>query len=269
VNISADDVSISGFTIQPNLGQPSGILVSKKYTYPDYWNIEIIQNVAIFNNVITKTGYPGIFGMRLNHGTISGNDIENIDGGGIVLFISSDNTITNNVIADCSDRGVVIDGLWGPYRLMNYRNPVPENNIISQNTIRSNRWGIELNSGPVNTKISENNITDNHEIGLQIYDAYNTEITRNNFIDNYKNAYFATAMPLRYPRFMKNSWDNNYWGEPKSIVERIDGALWFLLIPRIPIGISFPNFSLTQFELPWITFDKHPAQEPYDIPLGM
>jgi len=267
VNISADDVSISGFTIQPSLGQPAGIIVSKNYTHPDYWNIEIIQNVTIFNNIITKTGYPGIFGMRLNHGIIYGNYIENIHGGGIILYISSDNTITNNVIADCSDRGIVIDGLWGPFRLLNYLNPVPENNIISQNTIRSNRWGIELNSGPVNTKISDNNITENQEIGLQIYDAYNTQITQNNFIKNYKNAYFATSMPLRYPRFLKNTWDNNYWGEPKNIVERIDGALWFLLIPRIPIGISFPNFDLTQFELPWIAFDRHPAQEPYDIPL--
>jgi parallel beta-helix repeat protein len=267
VNISADDVSISGFTIQPNEGQPTGILVTKKYIYPDYWNMEIIQNVTIFNNIITKTGHPGIFGMRLNHGNIYGNDIKNIHGGGIILFISSNNTISNNVISACSDRGIVIDGLWGPYRLQNYLNPVPENNVISQNTIRWNRWGIELNSGPVNTNISDNNITENYETGIQIYDAYNTKITQNNFINNEKNAYFATAMPLRYPRFLKNTWDNNYWDEPKSIFVRIDGALWFLLIPRIPIGISFPNFDLTQWELPWIVFDKHPAQEPYDIPL--
>jgi parallel beta-helix repeat protein len=117
----------------------------------------------------------------------------------------------------------------------------------------------------MNTEISHNNITDNYEIGIQVIDASNTVVTQNNFLDNFKNAYFAVAMPIRYPRFLKNTWDSNYWGEPKSIVVRIDGSLWFLLIPRIPIDISFPNFSLTQWEVPWIAFDKHPAQEPYDF----
>jgi parallel beta-helix repeat protein len=266
VNISADDVSISGFTIQPNMGQPEGIVVSKNYTYPDYWNIVILQNISVYNNIIKNTGY-GIFGIRLKYGTIYGNTIENCKGSGILLFISTNTTITNNIVSDCSYRGIEIDGLWSQYRIMNYRNPVPENNTISHNTVRSNRWGIELNSGPVNTKISDNNITDSHETGVQIVDASKTEITRNNFIDNSENAYFMAVMVIRYPRFMLNSWDNNYWGEPKKTPVRINGDFYFIPFPRIPIDISFGNFSLNQYELPWIAFDWHPAQEPYDISL--
>lgn len=222
VNISANDVSVSGFTIQPTEGQPAGIVVGKNYTYPDYWNIAILQNVTIFDNTIKNTGWAGIFGIRLKNGNISENDVENCNGDGILLYISSSTTITNNIVSNCSSRGINIDGLWGPYRLMNYRNPVPENNIISQNTISSNRWGIELNSGPMNTKISDNNIIGNHEIGIQIIDASKTEITRNNLINNSKNAYFMAIMILRYPRLVLNSWDGNYWGESTKALMRID-----------------------------------------------
>jgi parallel beta-helix repeat protein len=265
VNISADDISISGFTIQPNTGDPAGIIVCKNYTSPDHWNIGIVKNVNIFNNIIKNTGWPGLFGIRLNDGNIYGNTIDDCSSG-ILLYISSNTTITNNVISDCSGHGIDIDGLWDPYRIMNYRNPVPKNNIISHNTILSNRWGIELNSGPVNTKISDNNITGNHEIGIQIFQASKTEITRNNFIDNSENAYFDVVCVIRYPKFRQNSWNNNYWGEPKKTPVRINGDFYFLPFPRIPIDIVFQRFSLTQYKLSWIAFDWHPAQEPYDIP---
>ena len=271
VNISSGDVSISGFTIQPNMGEPAGIVVSKDYTYPDYWNIVILQNVSISNNIIKNTAY-GIFGIRLKYGNISNNIIEDCTGSGINLFISSNTTITKNFISHCSYRGIEIDGLWEPYRLMNYRNPVPENIIISQNTIQSNRWGIQLNGGAVNTIITQNNINDNHGmfpghdgIGIYIYQASKTQITNNNLIDNSQNAYFTAVLIIRYPQFVLNTWDGNYWGKPSNIV-RINGTFWLMPFPRLPVGISFPNFDLTQWEVPWVAFDKHPSQEPYDIP---
>ena len=265
VNISAGGVSFSGFTIQPNIGQPDGIVIVKGYTFPDYWNIEILQNVSISDNIIKKTG-SGIVGIRLNHGSISGNIVERCNGDGILLLISSNTNISNNLVNDSAYRGIEIGGLWSAYRLRNYRNPIPENNIISQNTVRSNRWGIELNSGPANTKISHNNILQTHEIGVQIVDATKTEITQNNFMENAQNARFMSVCILRYPRFLLNTWDGNYWGEPKNLPVQITGELWFYLFPRIPIGISFPNFSLTDWNLPWRAFDTHPAQEPYFIP---
>jgi len=250
VNISADDVSISGFTIQPNEGHPTGITVYKNYTNPDCWKTEVIQNVTISDNIIRNTS-RGIFAIRLNHGTINGNNIENCDSdAGVYLLVSSNNTITNNFVANCSGIGILIDGMWSIFNINNYRQPCPKNNILSQNTIMSNRWGIEVNSGPFNTKIYENNITDNHELGILIVFAYKTEITKNNFINNYKNAYFNA---IRFPQFviMKNSWDNNYWGEPKKV-------------PVIIPGSFFPPLFLF-VELPSIAFDWHPAQEPYDI----
>jgi len=264
VNISADDVSISSFTIQPNIGQPEGILIVRHFTSPDYWNIDIIQNVTICDNIIKNTS-TGIFGIRLNQGKLYGNKIENCNVG-ILLYIPSNNTITNNFITRSSYGGIEISGLWNQYRILNHRNPVAQNNIISQNTIMSNRWGLRLSSGLVNTKISDNNITGNHEVGLQIYQASKIEITRNNFIDNSVNAYFGASMVLRYPRFMQNKWDNNYWDESKNAPVRINGTFYFIPFPRLPFSISFPNYEFNFKELPWVAFDWHPAQEPYDIP---
>ncbi|MFH1101875.1 MAG: NosD domain-containing protein, partial [Methanobacteriota archaeon] len=127
VNISADDVSISGFTIQPHMGQPEGILIVRNFT-PYYWNIGIVQNVTICDNIIKNTS-AGIFGIRLNHGKLTGNKIENCKGSGILLYIPSNNTISNNCITNSSYRGIQIDGLFTPYRILNYLNPVPKNNI--------------------------------------------------------------------------------------------------------------------------------------------
>jgi len=250
VNISADDVSISGFTIQPNVGHPTGITVYKNYTVPDCWKTEIIQNVTISDNIIRNT-WRNIFAIRLNHGNIYGNNIENcVADAGINLLVSSNNTITNNFVANCSGIGILIDGMWSIFNINNYRQPCPKNNILSQNTVMSNQWGIELDHGPFNTKIYENNITDNHELGILIGHAYKTEITKNNFINNYVNAYFYN---IRFPQFviMKNSWDNNYWGEPKKVPAIIHGSFHSLLFLFVT--------------LPEIAFDWHPAQEPYDI----
>ena len=268
VNISADDVTVSGFTIQPNSGRPDGIGIGRNYTYPDYWNIDIIKNISIANTVIRKTG-RGIFGIRLKYADIYANKVENCDGTGILLFISSDTSITNNVVANCSYRGIVIDGLWNPYRLMNSRNPIPENNIVSQNMVRSNRWGIQVNGGARNTEISRNNITDNHEEGLRLYQASKTKIIENNFINNKKNAYFAVICALRYPQFLQNSWENNYWDKSRTAPVHINGTFYFIPFPRLPFSISFPNYDFNFKELSWIAFDWHPSQQPYHITVGV
>jgi parallel beta-helix repeat protein len=117
--------------------------------------------------------------------------------------------------------------------------------------VKANLWGIEVNSGPYNTTILENNIINNHRLGIQIVHSYKTEIIRNNFINNTENAYFYN---IRFPQFviMKNSWENNYWGEPKKLPTVIHGSYYSLLSLFI--------------ELPWIALDWRPAQEPYDIP---
>jgi nitrous oxidase accessory protein NosD len=244
VNISADDVSISGFTIQPYMGHPTGIAVYKNYTGPDFWKMEDIQNVTIADNII-RDAWRGIYAVRLNHGMIIGNTVEHsVADVGIYLLISSNSTIASNFVTNCLGDGILIDGMWSLFNIKTNRlYPKYENISVFQNTVTSNRWGIEVNSGPVNTKIYENNITDNHELGINIVFAWKTEIIRNNFINNYNNAYFYID---RFTQLLKNSWNNNYWGESRNVFVAIHGTF---------AGI----FSL-------IVFDWHPAKEPYDIP---
>ena len=251
VNISADDVSFRNFTIQPMLGNPTGITVYKNYTNPDCWKTEIIQNVTISDIIIRNTS-TGIFTIRLSKGRINGNIVENCSGdAGMLFLVSSDNIITNNFVANCSGIGILIDGLWSIFNINNYRQPCPKNNFLSRNTVIANRWGIEVNSGPFNTTINENNILSNHELGIQIVHAYKTKITRNNFMNNTENAYFYN---IRFPQFviLKNSWEKNFWDEPKELPVPIHGVYYSLL----------SLFIL----LPSIAFDWHPAQKPYDIP---
>jgi parallel beta-helix repeat protein len=264
INISANDVTISGFTIQPHIARPDGIGVNNNYRHPDYWNITTITNVTIYDNIIKNTSY-GICGSRLTNGNIYKNTIENCYTG-ITLFISSNNTITKNLLVNCG-RGITIYGVWSELILENYLimmhhcNPKPENNIISQNTIKSNEWGIFLYQGCKNTKVFENNITDSSEFGIMISNAVDTEITRNNFIRNYKNAHFS-AERLRFSQFLisKQSWNQNYWGGPKKVPVIIPGTLTINIFPRIPI-----SFNIEHFNFPLIAFDKNPTQEPYDI----
>ncbi|MBN1860497.1 MAG: right-handed parallel beta-helix repeat-containing protein [Candidatus Thermoplasmatota archaeon] len=267
INISADDVSISGFTIQPLLIYYTAIGVNYHYIYPDYWNTKLIENVTIYDNII-KNASNGIIGCRFNHGKIYRNIIKNCFDGIRLEISSSNNTISQNIITHCKHRGIIIFGLWNILILENYQmiihhlNPKPENNNISRNTIKSNGLGIMLYRGPINTKIFENNIIDNSEFGIIITNAVNTEITRNNFINNYKNAHF-TVDKLRFSQFLisKQAWNQNYWGEPKKLPVGIPGSFSIEIFPRVPI-----SFIIEHFNFPLITFDKNPAQEPYDIP---
>lgn len=265
INISANDVTINGFTIQPHENRPNGIGVNNNFRHPDYWNISTITNVTIYDNIIKNTS-DGICSSRLTNGNIYKNIIENCFTG-IVLFISSNNTITKNLLVNCG-QGITIYGVWSKLILENYLimmhhcNPKPENNIISQNAIKSNEWGILLFGGCKNTKVFKNNITDNSEFGIMIANAIDTEITQNNFIRNYKNAHFEVDK-LRFSQILisKQSWNQNYWGESKTLPVIIPGSLSVEILPRVPI-----YFNIEQFKFPWVTFDKNPAQKPYDIP---
>jgi nitrous oxidase accessory protein NosD len=266
VNVSADDVTIRGFTIQPSNGEPEGIVITRNFSSPDYWNIDIIQNIIISDTIIKNT-YSGIFGIRLNHAELTRNIIDSCKGSGIMLYIPVNSNISNNCITNSSYRGIFIDGLFSTFRILNALHPIAANNIISQNTIKSNRWGIGLYSGPVNTIIDQNNIIDNLEIGIDIDQASKTRITQNNFINNSVDSIFVDSMVVRFPRFMSNSYDSNYWGEPKDIPVIINGTLVFSLFRYMEIGFSGKSFEFsTVYRLPWKVFDRHPVQEPFDIP---
>jgi len=259
IYISEDDVTISGFTIQNS--EWDGILVSQEVHPP--WTNEI-YNATIYNNNI-KNVSRGIFGITLINGNIYDNNIENIDTG-ILLGFSSNNYVSGNIIAHGKYRGIEIHGMRSGHIILDrIRYPPAENNIICGNTVEHNRWGIDVGSACVGTKVYENNIINNHETGLEVYTSSKTEIKRNNFIQTenyvgYEHAYFSAVN--RFSQFITNSWDENYWGEPKDAPVPINGK--FHLVIFIPIGFR-GGLGLDIFVVPLVTYDRNPAQEPYDI----
>jgi len=265
--LSKNWVNITGFTIQ-NSGD-----------WSTYAGIEIrSNNNTITGNIILNNG-GGIQLYDANHNFINNNIIQsNDDTGidiigfdnnismnnisqnglfGILVFNSNGNTIYSNKIYENS-YGISIQN--GSYNVI-IRNQIyghnhgssswgittfKENrgNIISENNISNNCGGIDYLG--INSEISKNNIAYNTKLGVYLSSPgwlpnKKNVIFKNNFIENGINAYVA----LIFLSF--NVFRGNYWSD------------WPIRLPKPIFGESFP----------WITFDWHPAKEPYDIPTSV
>jgi len=113
-----------------------------------------------------------------------------------------------------------------------------KNDIIFENKITKNSYGIIISSSS-NNQFLYNDISSNTKNGilLKAHSSSNV-ISKNNFINNSKNAHFIVLSH-------QNTWDSNYWGEPRTLPYLIIGNLFIFI--------------------PWFNFDWNPAQEPYDI----
>ena len=81
----------------------------------------------------------------------------------------------------------------------------------------------------------------------------NARIICNNFINNDRDAFFDYYHC--FPKGSGNIIDKNFWGKSRIFPKLIFGQLC------CPLKILDNPF----FNIPWITFDWHPAKEPYDI----
>jgi parallel beta-helix repeat protein len=263
VTISADNVSMSGFTIRmsPSNGWNLGIRISKMEDWPG--ETEIIRDVHIFNNnieAITQLGF-GISSLYLNYGNISNNYV-NCRYFGIHLFLSSYNKVTKNVV-EHSDYGIYIENTWNPRYHLWFTHPKFGENMILGNIARNNQIGIHIDGDrTTNDKILENNITYN-ELGIMLYTSLKTEIARNNFIGNNLSASIFTLNLLSYPT---TSWHDNYWGESRKLPVPIFGRFWFIILFNTAFGETNSGGAIPLGKYPVIAFDRTPAHEPYDIP---
>jgi parallel beta-helix repeat protein len=262
VTVIAEDVKITRFTIQN----------TDKDWPDDCRGICIYSNkINILDNIIRNNNH-GIFLMNASDINISGNQFvdnnwalvmglshnvivsynniyynENehdyVHHSGISVYESTEFSISHNIITTdvglsltlefSSDVEVFLNKITGAWCGIILRGC--NNMIISKNTLENNGYGIELST------------------------SANIEIIQNNFIDNRLNAFFSKSIywdaKLRLPLISNNKWDGNYWDRIRFSPYPIFGGM----------GWIRPTEDFVYHPITWITFDWHPAKQPYDF----
>jgi len=184
-----------------------------------------IQNVTLRNNIIIDC----LCAVELAHivnMTISNNTLINISERTLRLIECDNTTITFNVITN-GDKGIVLRETNGCY--------------ITRNIFHKSQMGIFVEQSR-DFSITRNFFT-KCKFGVFIDNSYSGAVLQNTFEKNLVHARF------NYDDKTYNTlWDQNYWGRPRIFPKPIFGIK--------DIFSPYPGF----FE-----FDRHPAQQPYDI----
>jgi len=238
---------------------------------------------SLINNTFDNCSYDGIHFVECHANDVSYNIISKCDNGIFLEAECSSNNIHGNIL-DSNSCGIYADGTWGGGSSNNIYDNLIENNkwgiylylafhnnFIQNNMVIKNRDGISLDGvydntvqnnsvfingvgilliGGARTLIIRNNITQNSHIvrftgGVFIVDSSGNNIIQNNFVRNIPQATFLCTKA----EASSNQWLGNYWGK-------------HMIFPKLILG-RIGNFFTV---IPWIQFDFHPAQVPYDVP---
>lgn len=249
--IYANGVTVENFTIQ-NSYQPEHFW-GNNYSF---CGIEIWGD----NNLITKN--------------IIQDNFYGIHIGSMILYDSSKDYPDNNVIRE----NIITQNVRGISIILG------SNNLISDNYISSNKWGIEelfygknnlitLNNiilndygvyinGVKNIEIEQNRITDNLNVGVLIEYSTRIKVYENNIYNNTRDMSFYVFSLFFIREWLTNRFDRNYWGEGKKLPVLISGSMIMMILFIIGDISFFDDFI---FILPIFKLDLHPAAEPYDI----
>jgi len=293
--ITADSVTVSGFTIQNGGNKP---------TRPDV-GIDIRSNYNIISDNIVINNLDGIWLYDSSYSLISGNFITNNSDCGIWLgdftsnCVVTDNSISNNcfgigIIGGISNYNHNIssntitynhDGiLMGDCDEINIWNNVIKNNfyigiwssrcdktIISGNTIDGQGiYGILSDYCHQNTLTK--NIVINNECGIHIQDSNDSFIIRNHVESN---LLFGISLVSANGNIVSgnniiNNRPNGYFAYARSEYydNEWDGNYWGRprIFPKVIIGFK-ELITIRKLWNPIILFelDRNPSQEPYDI----
>ena len=187
-------------------------------------------NVSGFTLFNSSSAHNGMVLVNASHCVIE----ENMIVGNVLGILIKENS-SHNIIS----RNVISSSRWQPIGLII---SLSNNNVVSWNVIKDVELGIEL-SKSVHNEIYRNNITQ-CDAGLYLYHSFSNNISQNNFIKNGIDARWVTVLSS-YPKVGFNTWTGNYWRRPRVLPKPIVGFI---------LGL-----------IPWVTFDWHPATEPYEI----
>jgi nitrous oxidase accessory protein NosD len=211
-------------------------------------HILITQNIVMNTHRGITDAMNALHPWTNKHLTI-GNNFLNNNTQGIHLLGSTDYSIKHNEIKNSTSIGIYIAEDV-------YAGVQPENITIEENMITTSRYGIEVDYA-INASIEGNQILQN-TLGLLC--KYNSlmSVKRNTFEGNNKTVTYRwgffpfPSIQYKVPRFDRNFWNHNQTA-PVPVFGR-----WSLFKP----GMFFDHLDI----LPWVAFDWHPAQEPYDMP---
>jgi len=265
-------VTLQGFTL---IGQDDGINVRGELTAitisdnnltKNWYGIEFQYDwdnnwIVIENNIF----YSNTFGIYLvSWYEIGFNTIRNntfIDNSNGMNIGGKNNRISNNTFLNYHGTGM---SLYGESSTVQ-NNKFIENNCGlnlggSDHTITGNIFignGLGLNIDGSQHRIT-GNLIENNSLGLRASTASNTIVYQNNFMKNEKHARFYETN-----RSHGNNWDNNYWSDSLPLF----GCIF--IFGKVQTGIKkliqFDPYGTSYYWIPWINFDRNPAQEPHDI----
>jgi parallel beta-helix repeat protein len=224
LNVTVGNIKISGFTIR-NGGNYAGIWVSSPTTKTNVnitGNTFINDGTSIFfsfvsysnitNNII-RGGSHGILLHETRYSTIKGNDINATRQQAIEIYTRSEsNVITNNTLT-YNKYGILLDS--------------SNNNELSLNTAAStSEYAIRL-SYSTGTLIKENTLSKN-KYGAYIWNCSGNTFYHNNFVEN-------TFQVDKYDTDLKkNTWDTNkrpgtegnYWSDYTGVDDGTGVGRW-------------------------------------------
>jgi parallel beta-helix repeat protein len=167
----------------------------------------------------------------------------------IHLLGSTDYSITHNEIRNATSVGMYMTA-------DEWVGVSPENVTINDNTITDSRYGMEVDYG-INISIDGNHIKAN-TLGLFFQYTSFLTVTGNTFEGNNRTLFYRWALfPVPNIRKKIPYCNHNFWDHERSSPQPVVGS-WSIFSP----GLIFGPRDL----FPWVTFDWHPAQEPYYIP---
>jgi nitrous oxidase accessory protein len=257
IKVIANNVAISGFTVQNSNSTPS----------TSYSGIKISgDGCNITGNNVTRNRI-GVF-VTSNESRIAGNIVTN-NGHGISLYASSEVTVeANNVSANTvgislprSSHTMIVgnrveNSSTGGHGITLSNS---SDNTILSNDLISNYHGMWLSSS-FNNSILENTIANNELLGIELASSPNNTFYHNTFVNNPKHVVIDSKS--------KSTWDDgypsggNYWSdyeEKYPDAEEIDGSgIWdtpyvidennqdnYPIVPEFPSLIILSLFMMT------------------------